>query len=248
MEQPEYDLMAAVEDRHWWWRARREVIAATIAAYAPPPRAEPFRVLEVGCGTGGNLSMMSQFGKVLGAEYDATALTYLKSRHGDRFEVMQHEIPHPIPGQFDIVGMFDVLEHIEDDAAALSWLARQVSPGGIAVLTVPAFPFLWSEHDVAARHFRRYKLDQLAALVPAEFELVHLTYFNVLVFPAVALVRMGLRLLPRSWQPRGTHMALPPRPLNWLGYQAFRVERHFAPRRHSAVGVSALLVLRRRSG
>jgi SAM-dependent methyltransferase len=248
MELAEYDLMAAVEDRHWWWRARREILARTIEIYAPPGGATQRRVLEVGCGTGGNLSMLGQFGDVVGAEHEPAAIRYIEGKYPGRFQVIQHSIPDPIPGQFDIVGMFDVLEHIEDDTMALRWVAGQLRPGGVAVLTVPAFPFLWSQHDVAARHYRRYRLDGLRALVPPELELLHSTYFNVLVFPAVAAVRLGMRLLPRTWQPQGTHMALPPEPLNWLGYQGFRVERFLAPRRRSGVGVSALLVLRRPPG
>jgi SAM-dependent methyltransferase len=246
MELDEYALMAEVEDQHWWWRARREIITRTLEEYAPNAQPGGRRVLEVGCGTGGNLPALARFGRVLGAEHEPAALEFLTAKNADRFEVIQHTIPAPIPGTFDILAMLDVLEHIEGDAAALRWVADQLRPGGVAVLTVPAFPFLWSEHDVAARHFRRYTLQSLTSLVPPELEIVHQTYFNALLFPAVAAVRLGMRLLPRRWRPRGTQMALPPAPFNWLAYQLFRLERHLVPRRRAALGVSALLVLRRR--
>lgn len=248
MQLAEYDLMAAVEERHWWWRARREIIARLIEDHAPAvPAAGQRRVLEVGCGTGGNLPMLSRFGEVLGAEHEPAALDYLRGKHGQRFPAIQHSIPQPIDGQFDVVGMFDVLEHLQDDAGALRWLGSQMRPGGVAVLTVPAFPFLWSQHDVAARHFRRYTLPALQAVVPTELEILHQSYFNLAVFPVVAAVRLGMRLLPRRWQPQGTHMALPPAPINWVAYQLFRAEQHLVPRRQLALGVSALLVLRRRA-
>jgi SAM-dependent methyltransferase len=246
MELDEYALMAEVEDQHWWWRGRREIITRTLERYAPEQTNGPRRVLEVGCGTGGNLAALSRFGQVLGAEHEPAALEFLRAKNGDRFQVIQHSIPAPIPGTFDILAMFDVLEHIESDAGALRWVSAQLRPGGVAVVTVPAFPFLWSEHDVAAQHYRRYTLASLTAVLPPELEILHQSYFNALLFPAVAAVRLGMRLLPRSWRPQGTQMALPPAPLNWLAYQVFRLERHLVPRRRAAVGVSALLVLRRR--
>ena len=245
MELQEYALMAEVEDRHWWWRARREILRGVLEQYAPARNGHSRRVLEVGCGTGGNLATLQEFGEVLGAEHEPAALGYLRFKYQDRFKAIQHSIPDPIPERFDIIGMFDVLEHLADDAAALRWLSTQLRPGGVAVLTVPAFPFLWSEHDVAAHHFRRYRLAGLIGLVPPELKVLHATYFNTLLFPAVAAVRTALRLLPARLRPGGTQMALPPAALNWLAYQVFRLERHLVPRLRSAVGVSALIVLQR---
>jgi SAM-dependent methyltransferase len=245
MEPAEYSLMSAVEGRHWWWRARRDILARTIERYAPASDG-PRRVLEVGCGTGGNLPMLARFGEVTGAESDATAIACLKEKLGDRFPVLQHAIPTPIEGRFHILGMFDVLEHIEDDAGAMAWTAAQLVPGGVAVITVPAFPFLWSGHDEAAHHYRRYTLSALSSIVPSQLEVVHLTYFNSVLFPSVAAVRLVLRQLPKKLQPRGTHMGLPPAAINSLFYHLFRVEQHVVPRYRSPVGVSALVVLRRR--
>jgi SAM-dependent methyltransferase len=248
MEPNEYSLMASVEDRHWWWRARREILARTIERYAPPAVGGERKVLEVGCGTGGNLAMLARFGSVLGAEPEAAAIAFLREKHGRRFEVIEHSIPQRIPGRFHIVGMFDVLEHIEDDAGVLRWIGDLLEPGGVAVITVPAFAFLWSEHDDAAHHVRRYTVDGLRRIVPPELKIAHLTYFNSLLFPPVAAVRLILRCLPRAWQLSGTHMGLPSAPFNWLFYHLFRTERHVAPRFRSPAGVSVLLVLRRRPG
>lgn len=246
MNQDEYDLMTAVEDVHWWWCARREIIAAVIERYAPAPGQAPRKIIEVGCGTGGNLPMLAGFGEVLGAESESTAIAAIKDKHGDRFRVVQHTIPTPLPERHDVLGMFDVLEHIEDDAAALRWAAQQLVPGGIAVVTVPAFPALWTEHDEAAHHFRRYTPASLARAVPPELEVLHLTCFNAILFPPVALIRRLTRLLPKRYRPRGTNMKLPPRLLNSVLYRIFRVERRFVPRMRSPLGVSVMAVLRRR--
>lgn len=239
--------MASVEDAHWWWRARREVLSETIARYASP-RSEARSVVEVGCGTGGNLAMLERFGTVTGAESESTAIQFLREKYGDRFQTIEHAIPDPLPGRFDLLCMFDVLEHIKDDAAALRWVALHLAPGSIAVLTVPAFRFLWTEHDEAAHHYRRYTTAEFKAKVPPDLEILHLTYFNTLLFAPVAIVRAATKLLPRRFRPQGTNMALPPRFLNELLYRIFRVERRFAPRLRLALGVSVLAVLRRREG
>jgi SAM-dependent methyltransferase len=244
MESNEYELMSSVEDVHWWWRARREILADTIRAHLPD-----FGVLrsvaEVGCGTGGNLPMLAEFGEVLGAELEPSAVVRAHEKHGGRFEVIQHSIPEPLPRPVHLLGMFDVIEHVADDAGALRWAAQQVVPGGLVLITVPAFDFLWTRHDEAAHHFRRYSPASLRAIVPPELQVLHLTCFNVLLFPVVTIIRTALRLIPRAVQPHKTHMGLPPEPLNELLYRLFRIERRLAPHRRFPLGVSVLAVLRR---
>jgi hypothetical protein len=143
--------------------------------------------------------------------------------------------------------MFDVIEHVADDAGALRWASEQLVPGGLLLITVPAFDFLWTRHDEAAHHFRRYSPASLRAIVPPDLQIQHLTCFNVLLFPVVTVIRTALRLLPRDVQPHKTHMGLPPRPLNELLYRLFRIERLHAAHRSSPLGVSVLAVLRRRN-
>jgi SAM-dependent methyltransferase len=245
MELHEYELMSSVEDAHWWWRARRDILADTIRTHLPDFGVAR-RVAEVGCGSGGNLPMLAEFGTVTGAELEPSAVAKAHAKHGGRFEVLTHRIPEPLPRPVHLLGMFDVIEHIEDDRAALRWAAEQLVPGGLLVITVPAFGFLWTRHDEAAHHFRRYSPASLRAIVPPEFEVRHLTCFNTVLFPVVAAIRLALRLVPRSLQPNKTHMGLPPKPLNEFLYRLFRSERRLAPRRRSPLGVSVLAVLRRR--
>ena len=247
MEPADYQLMTSVEDTHWWNCARREIIEVAIKRHTPIATDEPLRIVEVGCGSGGNLHMLSQFGSAMGAEHEPSAIASLREKFGDRYPVIQHSIPEPLAGPFHVMGMFDVLEHIEDDAAALNWVADQLAPGGIAVITVPALPFLWSEHDQAAHHFRRYTQGSLLSAVPNSLDVAHVSYFNVLLLPIVVVALMSARLLPKRFRPQGTHMHLPPRAVNWLCYQIFRLERHLAPTFRIPTGVSLLLVLRKRS-
>jgi SAM-dependent methyltransferase len=237
--------MASVEALHWWWRARREIVACTLEQYAPKLSNRRLEVVEVGCGTGGNLPMLETFGRVLGAEHQPIAIDHLKKRHGDRFEVVRHAVPEALPRVFDILAMLDVLEHIEDDRSALDWVARQLVPNGVAVITVPAFQFLWSDLDEALHHFRRYQLADLRTLVPPTLEVVHLTYYNTLLFAPVAGVRFAQRFLPKHLRSGGEQLDLPSPVVNGLLYRLFRSERHVVPKLSFPVGVSALLVLRR---
>jgi SAM-dependent methyltransferase len=243
----EYDIHTAVEDRHWWWRARREILAEVIARFLPPAPHGGMRIADVGCGSGGNLRMLSRFGDVLGAERDPRAIEFLREKLGREFRVVQHSIPEALPGPFDLLAMFDVLEHVQDDRRAMRWAAEHLAPGGILVITVPAFQFLWTEQDDAVHHYRRYSPDRLAQIVPDSLELLHLTCFNSLLFAPIAATRTVMNLIPRGTRAPRSHLGIPPRPINELFYRLFRLERHFVPRVRLPLGVSVLLVARRTS-
>jgi SAM-dependent methyltransferase len=244
MEPVEYDRMASVEERHWWWRGRRDILARVVGEFAPPESAGDRRIVEVGCGSGGSLEMLSRFGSVLGAEHDGSALEHLRAKHGGARPAIQHTIPDPLPNRYHVLAMFDVLEHLDDDREAMDWAARHVLPGGIVVITVPAFQFLWTEQDEALHHKRRYTPAQLRHVVPPSLEVVHTTAFNSLLFPPIFAARQAMALRRRGDQPR-SHVGLPPEPLNWLLYRVFRAERHWVTRFSLPIGVSLLLVARR---
>jgi len=242
-----YDTLASVEGRHWWWRARREILAAVIARFAPRRAGEKLRLAEVGCGSGGNLPALAMFGEVVGGEPSPLALAHLHRAFGDRFKVRQHHIPEPLADDLDVLCMLDVLEHLEDDTAALRWAATQLAPGGIAVITVPAFGFLWTAQDEAVHHFRRYTPAQLGRAVPPDLETVYLGCFNSGLFLPILAVRTAMRWLRNRRRPPVTHLGVPPAPINWILYQIFRRERHVVPRWRLPIGVSVLLVARRRA-
>ena len=181
--------MAATEETHWWFVGRRRMIAGLIEQLDPPPRA---RVIELGAGTGGNLEMLKTFGTVSAMEYDAGAREVAAAKVG--IPVLAGRLPDDIPfeaGSADIVGLFDVLEHIEDDAGTLRAIRQILAPNGALVLSVPAHQWLWSGHDEVLHHFRRYSKDQLRRLaIDCGYRVRRLTYFNCALFPAAALVRL----------------------------------------------------------
>jgi 2-polyprenyl-3-methyl-5-hydroxy-6-metoxy-1,4-benzoquinol methylase len=163
-------------ERHWWWRSREAFVLAWIADLQR--RASLKRILDVGCGDGLFFDALSRFGEVDGLEPDATLLT--DPRWRSRIHVGAIERGCVLPEQYDLVLMLDVLEHIADESEALAKLRATLRPGGYALLTVPALPWLWSRHDDANAHHRRYRKAKLsAALVRVGFEIETLRYFFV---------------------------------------------------------------------
>jgi SAM-dependent methyltransferase len=225
---------------HWWFRARLAILIACLR-HALPRR--PLRLLELGCGTGDVLAALAEFGEAVGMEPQPD-LAAVARRRG--LDVRGGRLPSDLvvpEGWADVVLLLDVIEHLDDDAAGLATARRALGSGGILVVAVPAYAWLWSGHDVALGHRRRYtaaSLERLAAR--AGFRVEHLTYFNTLLFPVLAARRLwkGLR------GDTSHDLAEPPRRLNaWLE-RVFALERHVVPRAVLPFGVSLLMIARRR--
>ncbi|EKN00430.1 hypothetical protein MXAZACID_05396 [Acidocella sp. MX-AZ02] len=156
--------MAALEEAHWWFVGRRHVLDAVIRSLNFPSEA---RILELGSGTGGNFSMLSQFGHVTAVERDEAARDYA-SRRPEKVALFAGALPDDIPftdQRFDLVCLLDVLEHVEDDLGTLRRVASLLVPRGKAVITVPAYQFLYGPHDLQLHHKRRYGAAQLRGLL-----------------------------------------------------------------------------------
>ena len=240
MERQVYDRMRELERTHWWFTARREILAAEIARL---PLPAPARILEVGCGTGGNLELLSRFGEVQAIEPDPDSRAYAAQRSG--VAVHGGRLPDGLPdlGAFDLVAAFDVVEHVEDDAAAVAALAGRLKPGGFLVTTVPAYAWLWSDHDAQHHHKRRYARAAYRRLFEAAGLTVRrATYFNTVLFPPIAAVR-GAKTLARLRG--GDEEALPPAPVNRLLHTLFAAEAGLLRVADLPFGVSILLVAQR---
>lgn len=241
MRRDVYLRMRELEERHWWFVARRRIVRAFIGRYVSlPPGAA---ILDAGCGTGGNLPMLARLGTVIGLEPDATALALARSRPG-AVEVRAGGLPDDLPfdpESFDLIVLLDVLEHVEDDRASLLNLARVLKPGGHLVMTVPAFPFLWSGHDDAHQHRRRYRRRGLVdKLTAAGLRPRCVTYYNSLLFPLIA----AMRLLKRAGQP-GDDLWMPSRIVNSVLGAVLGVERIAVGRLPLPAGVSLIACARK---
>ena len=234
-----YQEMAQTEDEHWWFVGRRCIVAAIIRNLYLPREA---KILEVGSGTGGNLSMLSAFGEVSAVEPDDFAREWATRKSS--ITVLKGYLPDGLPfnpSSFNLICLFDVLEHIEGDVAALRALRPLLKPGGRIVLTVPAYRWLWSAHDVELHHRRRYNASSLAVCCQqAGYSVAKLSYYNTLLFPIVALARLGDRLVVRD---KATGTGIPPRIINRLFLTLFRLERHILPHLTLPFGVSLLAIL-----
>ena len=238
MERIVYEQMAELDQRHWWYRARREVLAALIRREVQPPANA--RVLEIGCGTGHNLAMLGEFGSVDALELDDEARAVAEQRLGK--SVMSAPLPElaGVPERhYDLIGAFDVIEHIDDDQAALASIAGRLKPGGKLVVTVPAHQWMWSAHDVVNHHKRRYSKRALRALVQgSSLKLERSGYFNSLLFPLAVAERLSSKLRGKD----DADLSLPPRLLNAALERVFALERHLVARLPSPPGLSLFAV------
>lgn len=241
MERIVYDRMAELDERHWWYRARREVLRALIERRMTLPDPDEARILEVGCGTGHNFQMLRHFGRLDGLELDAAARAIASQRLGHA--VMDSPLPQlsGVPmGAYDLIAMLDVLEHIDDDKAALASLMRRLRPGGRILLTVPAHPWMWSAHDVVNHHKRRYTRRTLAAVVAeAGLKLEMVSWFNSLLFPLAAAARLAGRVTGKE----DSDDKLPPAPVNKLFELLFGLERYAIGRVPFPPGVSLVAIV-----
>ena len=234
MERIVYDRMAELDERHWWYRARREILGELIRRRIELP--ENARILEVGCGTGHNLGMLQRFGRVDAIEIDGAAREIASRRLGHA--VMDAPLPS-LPGVADstyaLIAILDVIEHIDEDVAGLASLRRKLKPGGKILITVPAFPWMWSAHDVLNHHKRRYTRGTLRALVAgAGMRLEMISWFNSLLFPLAAAARVAGRITGRE----DSDDKLPPAPVNRLFETLFGLERYAIGRVPFPPGVS----------
>ena len=243
MDSAYYHQMYALEDGHWWFIARRE-FARTLLKQAVGPQDQP-RILDLGCGTGGILDSLRGIGPTTGVDVEPMALDFCRERgHTDVIEASGTELPF-MDACFDAVVALDVFEHIDDDCKAMEEAFRVLKPGGVAVITVPAYQGLWSRHDVALHHHRRYTLGLLTQrLEAAGFTVQHKTYTVSSLLPVTWFIRRVLGPFRNSGKPVSDIKPTP----TWLNRAllgVLRMENSIASCCSVPFGVTAAVVVRK---
>ena len=243
MERHTYSIMYKVEGSHWWFTGRRRIIESFLKRISQQLATNDPRILDVGCGTGANLEMLSHFGAAEGVDVSPEALAFCRERGLQN--VRQGEAEH-LPYDdcsFDLVTGLDVVEHLDDDLAGLREMRRVLRPGGYVLLFVPAFMLLWGVQDDISHHRRRYTRAGLERVVrSAGLKIERISYANIIFFAPILLGRLLMRIT--GFRPASENN-LTIGALNGLLGRILGAESFILRHRNLPFGVSAICVARR---
>jgi ubiquinone/menaquinone biosynthesis C-methylase UbiE len=243
----EYQRNFELENHYWWFRGVRRAVKNLLAVGAEGKRLG--KVLDVGCGTGALLDELAPLcDDLYGADVSPTALKFCAARGHKQLLLSDAQRIPAQDASFDAITAIGLIEHLDDEAAFLREMRRLCKPGGSLVLLTSSFPFLWSQHDVANEHRRRYYLRDLRRqLDAAGFSPLRTSHINFLLFPGLAAALLGHRLFyglsaesPRRIMPE------PPRPINELLTAVLSIEAELIKRVSLPWGVSMVGLWRRR--
>lgn len=239
MQPSEIDKMHRLEENHWWFQGKKLLVERFMSSAGI--RSGNF--LDIGCGTGMFLKVFSNYGNVFGVDISAQALAYCRDKVDANLTLSAgDQLPFP-NNSFSFVSLLDIIEHTDDDLSVLKEAYRVCVPGGTVLVTVPAFRFLWSNHDVAHHHKRRYRLPELRRIgTEAGFTVERITYTNFFIFLPVLIKRTMLSSKHNVLESDLTETsALLNRMLLWL----YRLEAFYLGKANFPWGVSLLMLTRK---
>jgi SAM-dependent methyltransferase len=242
MEKNFYRIFFEVQKKHWWFVVKKKIVLDFIDRYVSANINH--KILDIGCGSGLMLNALEQIGETNGMDMSDDAINFSKDIFSGT--VRKGMLPDNIPYEkeyFSLVVALDVIEHVDDDRAALSAIRSHIEQGGQAIISVPACMFLWSEHDVLNEHKRRYTLEELKIkLLEAGFTIEKISYFNTFLFPLISLVRLVNKVLKRKG---GLDVELPHPIVNFIVEKVFSLEKYFLRFMNFPIGVSVMAVVRK---
>ena len=203
------------------------------------------RILEVGAGSGKNIPILSDYGVVDAIELEPLAIRQLTAC-ACLNRLYTQAVPFSLPERYHVICSMDFLEHVDEDGAVLEWLVEHLYPGGLIFITVPAYQWLFSFHDSALGHYRRYTTGELVKLADSRLALLKKGYFNCFLFPLIALSRVASRLVPFRQGNGRKQSSTVPRGLSSILAAVLRSENHLI-HRHSLFpfGLTAFALFRR---
>jgi SAM-dependent methyltransferase len=236
------------EELHWWFQSRQCITETLLKEHILDlyPAKNP-RLLDIGCGTGMFLQNHRDNCQGFGLDYSSDALAFCISRNLTRlFRGDAASLPCP-DASFDIVTAFDLIEHVQDDHTLINEIRRVLKPGGFLLASVPAYPMLWTGHDVSLHHFRRYRKNTLESLFDdQDWDTIRMTSGFFLIFPLAAAFRLGKSLFRPGHRPSSDTFAVP-RWLNHLLCLVHRVEAAWLKHFDLPLGTSYMTIRRKKS-
>ncbi len=246
MEKDEYRVMKEIEEAYWWF-AGKGLLVSSVLHRLCGNRVRGNRILDIGSGTGFVLEILSSYGTVCGVELSPEAIRFLREKDGGL--LVRSDVSRDLPfrnNTFSAVTCLDVLEHLDNDAGLLKEIFRVCQPLGCVIITVPAMQLLWSSHDIALHHKRRYTRKKILKKAGAVgFTVMKASYYNTILFPLVFAVRK-LKSFFSYERPIRSDFFLPiPKWINAMLSLLFAYEIRLLQRLSFPVGVSLLVILQK---
>jgi SAM-dependent methyltransferase len=246
MENDEYKIMYDLEKSYWWFLGKQFLVRSSLKALTLDDFKNT-KILDIGCGTGIILKILEEFGTAYGIDLSSKAIRFLRQRELNFVACADAGQPLPFRNDvFSIITCLDVLEHLDSDQALLEETFRVCKPGGYIIITVPAFDILWSIHDEALHHKRRYTLKQILANVRRlNCRIIKASYFNTILFLPILIARKLKSLFPHKKELESDFFLPMPGWINSLLKSLFIFEISFVQSVNLPFGVSLLLIIKK---
>lgn len=243
MQEIVYHINYELENSYWWFVARKKILRDLIQRYCLFNNET--NLLDVGCGTGGFASFISQYCNVICLDTSDLALSYCKKRGLNNLYQGTLEEFNTDNNKIQIISMLDVVEHIENDKRVIERAYELLEENGCLIITVPAYKWLWSEHDEIHMHKRRYTKKEIVKLIEsAGFKIVFATYFNFFLFPTVALMRI-IEILLKTKKKIERPVVPVPTFINIILEKIFSLEKYFLKFFKFPFGLSILIIAKK---
>ncbi|MSP53881.1 MAG: class I SAM-dependent methyltransferase [Gammaproteobacteria bacterium] len=237
-----YRIFFKIQNEHWWFITKKKIVLSLITRLVPINKES--KILDIGCGSGLMLNALGELGQTYGMDISDEAIGFSKEIF--KGQVMKGALPDEVPYQenfFNLITALDVVEHVEEDIKSLIALRARLCSGGKAIITVPAYMFLWSAFDEINEHKRRYTLSELKEkLLQAGFTIEKISYYNTLLFPIVYVVRVLNNIFNRDGS---SDVDMPSQPMNFILKKIFGVEKYMLRFFNLPFGVSILAVVKK---
>ena len=241
-----YEKMFEVENTHWWFQAKKNILISIIKNKILPKFNKKIDIADIGCGAGLLLNSLTNFGNVTGIDYSNQAINFCKQSFQGKLIQADCSKNIEIKEKYDLVIASDLIEHIKDDKIAINNIYNLLKPNGYAIITVPAFMFLWSQHDVNNMHYRRYEFIQLRNLIQSfNLKIEYISFYNFFLFIPAFIVRIIKKTFGID-KNSNMEMSTPPCYINKILYKLFSSEyKYISKNKKLPFGLSLITIIKK---